>query len=470
MAEAILDAIGPALVRWTMGGAAAPLAPAAWATALGTDPADAELRLLALSGHFLGSFVVPMASGALVDRADLPRLALPTVPARPRPLLRRLLNGAQSGRQRQVIAAFVAARGWTLHPADWLPGANDDALPDVYAPWLDWAASDAGRQASGGALTAESWDDFGPAARALLLVEMRRRDPAAARELIAARLAGTDAEGRLRLVLALATGLGSDDRPLFEALAADRAPRVKAQAAALLARLGVGGDDATEAAAELAGYFDVQTKGLLRRTRVVVAQPLKTAAQVQRRAQLLQGGDFAALAAALALAPVDLATLWVFGSNAALDAGFAGLAERSAGDDVVDILCTALAGTAAGDPVVMQALRPRLAPAQCRALAAAVLRTRGAGALTAALDIAGPDPRFDDLVGTTAFAEIHKAVADSERPTPAAIPELWALGWLASPAAARAVRDRLVAAGLAAADPRLDSIRLNIMLDEGGSS
>jgi len=48
MVEVIYDALGAALTRWTMGGAAASVAPPAWATHLGDDPGEAELRLLAL--------------------------------------------------------------------------------------------------------------------------------------------------------------------------------------------------------------------------------------------------------------------------------------------------------------------------------------------------------------------------------------------------------------------------------------
>jgi hypothetical protein len=473
VADTLLDALGPALVRWTMGGSAASLAPPAWTTTVGADGPEADLRMLALSGHFLGSFVTPVPSGRLSFRAEIPRLDLPTLPERLRPILRRLLAGGQHARQTQIVAAFLAARGWTLHPADWLPTANDDGLPDVYAPWLDWATSAGADKRVGpgdGALTADSWDDFGPAARALLLAAMRQRNPQEARELIAAQLGGTDAEGRLRLVQKLEAGLGADDLPLLETLAADRAPRVRAQASMLLARLGIGNGGASEAASELAGYFEVQTKGLLRRTRVLVARPLKTAAQRQHRAQLLQGGDYAALAAALGLTPADLATHWVFGAEAALDTDFVSLAARSAGDDVVAILCQSLAGAAQSDPALMMALQPRLGIGQRRELAAAVLRTHGASALMAALDIAGTDPGFDDLADTAAFAEIVKGVKDDDRPLAAVVPELWGFGWLASPRAARVARDRLAAAGLPIADPRLDSIRLNIMLDEGEPS
>ncbi|KPF72279.1 hypothetical protein IP88_10190 [alpha proteobacterium AAP81b] len=465
MADDLLDALAPVLTRWTIGGDAAPAAPPAWAPALGSD--SPELRLLAIAGHILGGFVVPTPATPLRNLPDLPALALPTVSARLRPLLRRLLAGADA-RQRRIIIGFVAARGRVMHPADWLPPANDDALPDVYAPWRDWAAACAAggpARSASGELSEATWDDFGPAARDLALGLLRRRDPAAARALIAAKLPTADADGRLRLVIALATGLGADDRPLLESLGNDRAPRVKTQVAILLARLGVG-EAAGAEMAELAGFFEIQTRGLLRRTRHLVPRPIKTPAQTKRRGELLDAADFAGFAAALGLTATELAELWSFDGDVFLAARFVAVAARSADDAVITALHAALAARPSVDFAIIAALQPRLTTAQTQALLRPALLSGGPGTLAAALDIAGADPRFDDILRAPAFAAI---LGDLARDGRAAMPaDLWALGLLASPAAARGARDRLVAAGLAAADPRLDSLRLNIMLDEEG--
>ena len=79
MAEAIYDAMGSVLTRWTMGSAAAPAAPV-WSAELGAEPAEAELRLLALSGQFLGVAVTAEPPPELRVLPDVPALALPTVP------------------------------------------------------------------------------------------------------------------------------------------------------------------------------------------------------------------------------------------------------------------------------------------------------------------------------------------------------------------------------------------------------
>ena len=101
------------------------------------------------------------------------------------------------------------------------------------------------------------------------MTELRRRDPEAARTVLEAKLANENADVRLPLLSLLATGLSEADIPFLEGIAAnDRAPKVKAFAASLLARLGRGpavGEDI----AELAGFFSVKMKGLIRRSRVI---------------------------------------------------------------------------------------------------------------------------------------------------------------------------------------------------------
>jgi hypothetical protein len=244
MAEAILDAMGETLKRWTMGSAAVPAA-SIWKAELGAEPQEAELRLLALSGQFLSLAVTAEPPTGLRALPDIPRLALPTVPAASRPLVRRVLAAMKETRLKADVLHFLAARGSTVHPGDWMPAADDEDAPDVYAPWRDWAeiaASAAKVQSEAGdRITAENWDRYWPAARKVAPAELRRRDPLAARAVLEAKLANESADARLRLLELLATGLSDADVPFLASIAtADRAPRVEALAASLLARLGRG--------------------------------------------------------------------------------------------------------------------------------------------------------------------------------------------------------------------------------------
>lgn len=468
MTETIFNALEPVLTRWTMGGGAAPVAPAAWRADLGTEAGEAELRLLALSGQFLGVLVTAEPQGELQILPDVPALAMPALPENLRPLARRILQVLGAARRQELLAS-LALRGWTLHPGDWMPAASDDDIPDVYAPWRDWAAAGAvARRAPEEALTAANWDDYWPAARNVALTALRRRDPAAATALIAVRLGAENADVRLRLLGLLATGLSDSDRTFLESLAADRAPKVKALAASLLARLGHGvavGEEATE----LAGFFELQVKGLLRRTRILAARAVKTPAQRGRRLGLFDSVDLGAFAQAAGVAPEDLIARWPWGEEQDLDRALIAMAARSGSDEVIAALCAVLEVATVINVPVLLALLPRLDTVRRRQFAERILHASG-GSFQTALAITGGTCLIDGAIDSVAGKALIAALAAEDAvKRPDIIAALQALGLLATGAAARAALDRLAAAGLLAADPRLDILRLNAALDDRGT-
>lgn len=469
MAEAIYDALGQVLTRWTMGSAAAPVAHV-WKAEIGEDPIEAELRLLALSGQFLGMAVIAEPPADLRALPDLPALALPTLPEAARSLARRVL-AAGDARHKRSLAKFAAGRGWTLHPADWMPSASEEDAPDVYAPWRDWieaAATESGPKRGGSdGLTAANWEDFWPAARNAALAELRRRDPGAARVLLETRLPGEGADTRLRLLGQLTQGLSEADAPFLETLAAgDRAPKVKALAASLLARLGRGsavGEEATE----LAGFFTLGTKGLLRRSRTVAANVLKTHAQRIRRQTLFAGADYTGFAAALGMSGEELAAIWVWGGDVQADIELAGMAERSASDAIVADLFAALAEHSLPNLGALLALASRIGPTQRASIAQRVLRA--GGSYQDALAMAGGGGRVEGVTDVPAEAALLRALGSADARPGDHAPELQALGMLGSRAGAQKALERLVrGAGLLQADPRLDMLRLNAALEDRG--
>jgi hypothetical protein len=469
MAEAIYDAMGSVLTRWTMGSAAAPAAPV-WSAELGAEPAEAELRLLALSGQFLGVAVTAEPPPELRVLPDVPALALPTVPEALRPLVRRILAAFKETQRKTELLDFLAARGWTTHPAEWMPAADDEDAPDVYAPWRDWAGLAASnsvvRRQAGDRLTADNWEDFWPAARKVALTELRRRDPEAARTVLEAKLGNENADVRLPLLSLLATGLSEADIPFLEGIAAnDRAPKVKAFAASLLARLGKGpavGEDI----AELAGFFSVKMKGLIRRSRVIQFENVKTPAQAHRRAALLETADIASLAQALSLTPQELVEAWNWDVDRQADAALTSLVARTGTDSLV--AQTAEAASQCDASFFLDTLTPRLAPGQRSELAERVLRTRNFS-FDMAKTIAGGTARLENPLTAPAGATLLSALRRDDAKPSDQLTELFALGLLASRAAARQVLERLNGAGLLQGDPRLDMLRLNAALDDNGA-
>jgi hypothetical protein len=441
MAEAILDAMGETLTRWTMGSAAAPAA-SIWKAELGAEPQEAELRLLALSGQFLSLAVTAEPPTGLRALPDIPRLVLPTVPAASRPLVRRVLAAMKETRLKADILQFLAARRWTVHPGDWMPAAGDEDAPDIYAPWCDWAeiaASAAKVQSEAGdRITAENWDRYWPAARKVALAELRRRDPLAARAVLEAKLANESADARLRLLELLATGLSDADVPFLETVAtADRAQRVKALAASLLSRLGRGtavGEDLQE----IAGFFAVKMKGLLRRSRVIEFENAKTPARRQGRAALFERIDMASFASALALTPEELIAAWSFDLDSQADAALVALVARTGTNALVAQTAEAASECRASGLIAARA--PRLAPEQRSELAERVLRTRGQS-FAMAVAIAGGAAQIADPLSAPAGVALLAALRrDDAKPSDQAA-ELLALGLIASRAGARQALD-----------------------------
>jgi hypothetical protein len=131
----LTDTVARLRAAWMAGGTARKHCPPDWLQAVGDGP-QAELALAALAGQALHTVFRPTPGGPLVARAPLPRLAHPPVSDTLRPRLRRLLTAHPA--MLPHLLAFLAARGVTMHPADWLPAKRAEALPPLYTPWIDW--------------------------------------------------------------------------------------------------------------------------------------------------------------------------------------------------------------------------------------------------------------------------------------------------------------------------------------------
>jgi hypothetical protein len=93
------------------------------------------------------------------------------------------------------------------------------------------------------ALEDSTWSSALLGRRVRFIEERRRQDPEVARTLLETTWPEESADARVRLLIALQTGLTSADQSFLEGLSKDRAPRVRALAQRLLCRLpGAAGD------------------------------------------------------------------------------------------------------------------------------------------------------------------------------------------------------------------------------------
>ncbi len=306
-------ALGELMSAWTAGPAAAQ-APALWAEALAPGGVEAELRLLALAGHALEIGYRPQPPKELSAAAPFPKLSLPFLSAAQRARFRRILKDMGSPSDRRELLRFLAARGRAAHPLDWAPGPNEEELPALYAAWRDWAAG-AAAPAPQEILSAENWEEWGKASRVLAFEVLRGKDPAAARELLKAKISGLKAEERASMFALLSDGLAEEDRPLLaEALAKDRAPSVKTVASALIERLDVAKETSPDRASELfiEEFLKVSRKGILKRElQIAFRKADKTAPERERFLILLMRAGLDRLAAGIeAKSRLEMVEAW----------------------------------------------------------------------------------------------------------------------------------------------------------------
>lgn len=240
------------------------------------DPnAASQFLVLAVQARNFALPSMPKEFDTAARRTD----TRPLVPKDLRSSILRLVTG--KGNPPDDTAASALARaldrsGLRLHPFD-VPRLK--AFVGKNAETLGLPGDEAARQEDDGenawagweTLDASNWMLATPARKAAYIAELRASDAATARELVAAQLPLEKADVRLRLVDALATGLGPDDRPFLESLAGDRAPTVKQAVTRLLARL-PGTGAAEEQIAELLSRIKQGSTGLLRKRMTLTLQ------------------------------------------------------------------------------------------------------------------------------------------------------------------------------------------------------
>lgn len=473
-----LELTGLATMRdcWITGGTTFDLAPAAWKEiAAGAPPDERERLLLAIAAQALDVGLRPAAPKTLKRRPPLPRLGLPLLPERLRPLLRAALKNAADARRKARVATLVASRGYVLHPMDWMPPASDHNSPDIYAPWIDWQASLEGLKiAPQEQLTAQNWDDFYPAARRIALGEMRRRDPATARSLIEAKAPGEPAEVRLALIELMHFGLTPADAPFLKSLATDRSGKVQELAGRLLARLGehgrTGDGGADDPVAELAAFIAEGKSGFIRRRTTYTPVKLKSPAQEKRRAELFETCNLVDLATRFGVSEADFIAAWQFGSDSTADIYIARMVAASGSDAAVAQMADTLVAEGGKTAPFVLHLMPRLDRSRKRALVRLILKdTKYLGALNLAEGVEASWLEWPDLANSQTLPALRSAVAGNDDAMKRTIDDmLETMGFLGTAATAEKLIGDIVAAGMPPAAASLAFLRLNAALTGPG--
>ncbi len=389
------------------------------------------LTVLALAGQH-ERFQRPPAMAPAAGRAPM---------ADPRPLLgeaarapfRRLCRQKPGNVVGQMLmrAAFdrLAEAGLRPHPFDlpeaepWLRQTPGRLGPAEHA-YLEAAGQ--GGDAPSTSFSAD-WTEGAKAERLRYLQQQRLADPAAGRSLIEGRLPEEAAAVRVEMIRLLAQGLGPDDYPLLQALAADKAESVRGAARELLGRT-PGAPDYDARVARLAEALTLKKVGLLGgRRRLEWRTPLKGKDQLATVEAAFVGLRLTDLAAALGVSVADLLGA---AEEPMLALGLAHAALAEGRDGVLTALAKPLATYPV--PFLVQHLAEPLAQAAPR------LRARWVGQaieasppsvlydiyswsqMQAALEAPLPVSVISRLLGGPSWKSIVGAVRDGASPDPLA--------------------------------------------------
>jgi hypothetical protein len=407
--------------------------------------------------------------------ADLLGLAAEHGYRAPAPLLPALLDAAVRDRGlTTAVAGVLGARGRWLagHRADWqrvadaLPAASVPAasVPAASVPAASVpAASVPAASVPAGAVrlgaTAPDdpgvWDTGRRAERRAYLVELRERDPAAARELLAAGWSRETGDDRADLLAVLARGLSPDDEDFLEAALDDRKASVRAEAARLLARLP--GSRFTRRAAERAApLLRLERHGARRHLVPSLAGGADAAAVRDGLSpgprlftQIIAAAPLAGWVTGLGMDAAQLASLPIAGDLAvAVRAGWRQAAIREADPQWAEALLAAgWPGPVRGQPPVTwprdHELAAVLSP-DARAARAASLLAAGATNTEAVAEVAGCPVPWPGPLADAVVAALRQVVAAAARSAAAAVRQVRAAqpapALLPTPQAVRQVR------------------------------
>lgn len=472
MASDLLKTLDDIKSRWMIGGSALEKVPPSWRAVAASDP-HSELVLLALAGQAM-QFALQTTPGAEPRTLPpLPGLDLPAPPPEARQQFRNLVRVIKlPDSQIAAVIHLLAARGYVVHPTDYMPKDFHQA-PDVYAPWASWHRAGELHEDSYefDTINADNWDGWMPAERRAALSLLRRKRPEDARKLVAEKVPSLPAEERLRIIQTLGPSLGTEDRALLEGFTNDRSGKVRQLVAQYLARIGAAEDEAAEVA-EYAEFFSV-AKRRVRGGYKVTAKRLKTNPQRKRRGELAAKLSLRSVAEALQLGnEVELLNGWEHVDDDASDE-MVRMVAATGSDQAVSALASRITSLDGISSDAFQLVLDRLSKESRRELIPRVLEYDDASfsaTVVCARGLWGEIP-FERLKSVRALKELKKLAGEDHSNKTMRLETLrdglFSLGLLADQAAAMELLELFTGTNLYASDPMLGTLKLNACLPPG---
>ncbi|HET9218457.1 MAG TPA: DUF5691 domain-containing protein [Terriglobia bacterium] len=210
---------------------------------------DGGLEILSLMGQAL-SFQRPSTPDAFMVEPTVKDDRKIIADGLRRPLIRLLSSRNVTDHPARALARAFDRLRMRPHPFD-LPlidafvRSSAEKLGPTAQHWADRQKPDAATQGffDPELLDESNWTQATTSRRVAYLEQRRREDAGDARRLLESNWPQEEADARFRLLQVFQTGLSMADQQFLSSLEKDRAPRVRALAAKLLARLGAGGEN-----------------------------------------------------------------------------------------------------------------------------------------------------------------------------------------------------------------------------------
>ena len=474
MKTELLDQIEVLKSIWMIGGSALEKSPVGWRECINEDTSP-DVALVTIVGQAIPFALQPMPEADLKFVPCLPHLRLPPPPQPARQQICNLVRIAKLDEtQWSGVIRLLAARGYTVHPIDYLP-KSFSKLPDLYGPWELWLRTDQSTSEMNQSTIIETndWNHLSPGERRQALSELRKNQPAASRDWILQITPSLPADERLRVLEILKEGLCLEDQDVLESFSNDRSSKVQNFAHKMLARLGVTQDRENEIA-EFADFFSVTTK-LFSHVPKIAAKPLKNESQIKRRNELSTSLSLHSFARGLSLSSEDeLINGWEHVDAHASDI-LVQMVAATGSENSAALLASRIFSLNGISAEAFQQLFERLGKASRIELLPRVLQSDDASfvaALTCCQEMLGEVP-WDMLEGVPALKRLKKLCMESSSMN--AVQQstlrqgLYSIGLVADRDAAGRLLLEFSQEKMATSDPMLGILKLNHSLPPGGN-
>ena len=475
--------------RWIIGTNEIPsidLLPQSWQECLQIEKTEKlNLYALALASQHHTFLYRAAKPDNLKTYQTLPKLSLPQLEDKTRPLFRRALNSLSkfSNGKTNLLLRLLEQRKFTAHPSDWLPSSQDDDLPNIYWPWAQWATNESIRNTlDQDMVTPDNWDDWYPAERINRLRNMRFNEPDATRDLICNCAPREAADKRLKIVNVLAINLSDNDLEYIQTLTKDRSQKIVQLAIHFLARIGanIELDDHNktfESAEELAQAFDLKKSGIIKKHTVISPRKLKSKKQQAVRTELLEKVPTNLFAKALGIASHELAQAWLFLENREIDnLNFVKNAIHTFSDQNIHLLLDNILNHVEKEESLLPVIHlilPRMDQHHRNSLMHTLLDNKKIPFCffncLDYLDSPLTSIEFETLYKTRAWKKLQTSIQDEMKENTYlenyhTTQELLALGLILPQSTAEKMFESVIKSGLHPADPALDCLKLNTQL------